>query len=156
MPSTVNLANYLWVTRYLDLKGEATSATFLNQLNFCVLSTYYPNISNFSSSSKKHLCEADEDHYRNLQLVKVQRTSWLGWLSPADTYAAQLLHLGLRNIAGDGIESSKSQRPKMSAVRWGLLYMTGKSHLWYHKVCLNKTYIMETFVDMPAWVSEIL
>lgn len=76
----------------------------------CILNTY------ISVTLIPHLLALDGDHSRKPQLVRIQRTTVLGWPAPTDISATQERHLRLREDCVGGVVVRKPVRG-----RWNLL-----------------------------------
>lgn len=88
-------------------------------------------------SSKKHLCEADEDLHRKLQLVKMYKTTIMRCLDSTDISTIQLILLRLRKHRR-GAEWFKSRRNRKSVV-WNCACQ--EWHYYTHDaltICLHK------------------
>lgn len=81
IPGTENIANYTWLVRPWILEEKLITATLLNQYTFQRHSksvSLYPQISVVLSPLQRSLFEADRNHYRELQVIKMQKTTGHG------------------------------------------------------------------------------
>lgn len=83
-------------------------------------------------SSKKHLFEADRDHYRKPQLVKMQRTTDMGYLGPVDTSITQHSHLRFMEHLEKGQRESEDEEVSCE------LYLRNERHLGHLNAPLLK------------------
>lgn len=127
----------------IDPRRESTSVTFLDQ------NTLFPKqlflYLQLSIALTRHrrsfflflsfFFVRDKDYYKDSQLVKLQRITIVSRLSPADTSTTQILHLRQRTYWKRKQKNCKSQRIRMSAVRFCLLDMSEKLHPSVFQTC---------------------